>query len=77
VGSAALFEFDVPTGGAMHPAQSHHRYEEMIYGVRRTMTWTVDGVTPEVGPKEAVCVATCSGARAALGLQLLCKQTAF
>jgi hypothetical protein len=67
----------VPTGGAKHPAHSHHQYEETIYGLRRTMTWTVDGVTPEVGSGEAVCVAHCSGAGAALGLQLLFKQTAF
>jgi hypothetical protein len=32
----------------VHPVHSHHRYEETIYGVRRTMMSTVDGVTPEV-----------------------------
>jgi cupin domain len=48
-GSAALFEFDVPAGGPMPPPHSHDRYEETIYGLRGTTTWTVDGVTTEIG----------------------------
>ena len=55
-GAAALFEFDVPAGGPMPPTHSHDRYEETIYGVRGTTTWTVDGVTTEVGPGEAFCI---------------------
>ena len=55
-GTAALFEFDVPAGALMPPAHSHDRYEETIYGVRGTTTWTVDGVTTEVGPGEALCI---------------------
>ena len=56
-GTAALFEFDVPAGGPMPPPHSHDRYEETIYGVRGTTTWTVDDVTTEVGPGEALCIA--------------------
>jgi quercetin dioxygenase-like cupin family protein len=55
-GTAALFEFDVPAGGPMPPAHSHDRYEETIYGVRGTTTWTVDGATTTVGPGEALCI---------------------
>ncbi len=55
-GTAALFEFDVPPEGPMPPAHSHDRYEETIYGVRGTTTWTVDGVTTAVGPGEALCI---------------------
>jgi quercetin dioxygenase-like cupin family protein len=56
-GSAALFEFDVPAGGPMPPPHSHDQYEETIYGLRGTTTWTIDGVTTDVGPGEALCVA--------------------
>jgi quercetin dioxygenase-like cupin family protein len=55
-GTVALFEFDVPAGAPMPPPHSHDRYEETIYGVRGTTTWTVDGVTTDVGPGEALCI---------------------
>jgi quercetin dioxygenase-like cupin family protein len=55
-GSAALFEFDVPAGSRTPPPHSHDRYEETIYGVRGTTTWTVDGLTTDVGPGEALCI---------------------
>jgi mannose-6-phosphate isomerase-like protein (cupin superfamily) len=41
----------------MPPPHSHDRYEETIYGLRGTTTWTVDGVTTEIGPGEALCIA--------------------
>jgi quercetin dioxygenase-like cupin family protein len=56
-GTAALFEFDVPAGGQMPPPHSHDRYEETIYGVRGTTTWTVDGVATDVRPGEALVIA--------------------
>lgn len=55
-GTAALFEFDVPVGARTPPPHSHDRYEETVYGVRGTTTWTVDGVTTDVGPGEALCI---------------------
>lgn len=55
-GTATLFEFDVPAGSPMPPPHSHDRYEETIYGVRGTTTWTVDGVRTEVGPGEALSI---------------------
>jgi quercetin dioxygenase-like cupin family protein len=55
-GTAALFEFDVPAGAPAPPAHSHDRYEETIYGVRGSTSWTVDGVTSEVGVGDALCI---------------------
>jgi quercetin dioxygenase-like cupin family protein len=55
-GSAALFEFDVAAGTPAPPAHSHESWEETIYGVRGTLTWTVDGAATEVGPGEVLCI---------------------
>ena len=55
-GSAALFEIDVPAGSPAPPAHSHDSWEETIYGLRGTLTWTVDGVATEVGPGEVLCI---------------------
>ncbi len=55
-GTAALFEFDVPTGGPAPPAHSHDSWEETIYGLSGTLTWTVDGVATAVGPGEVLCI---------------------
>jgi quercetin dioxygenase-like cupin family protein len=55
-GTAAVFEFDVPAGARVPVAHSHDGYEETIYGVRGSMTWTIDGETVEIGPGEAVCI---------------------
>ena len=43
-GAATLFEFDVPANGHTPPPHSHEGWEETVYGVRGTLTWTVDGV---------------------------------
>jgi quercetin dioxygenase-like cupin family protein len=53
-GAPSLFEFDVPAGARVPIAHSHDGYEETIYGLAGTLTWTVDGVTTEVGPGEAL-----------------------
>jgi quercetin dioxygenase-like cupin family protein len=55
-GSAALFEFDVAAGSPAPPPHSHENWEETIYGLRGTLTWTVEGVATEVGPREALCI---------------------
>ena len=55
-GSAALFEFDVAGETPAPPAHSHDSWEETIYGLRGTLTWTVDGVATEVGPGEVLCI---------------------
>jgi len=55
-GAAALFEFDVAEGTPAPPAHSHDSWEETIYGLRGTLTWTVDGVATDVGPGEVLCI---------------------
>jgi quercetin dioxygenase-like cupin family protein len=55
-GTATLFEFDVPVEGGTPPPHSHDSWEETIYGVRGTLTWTVDGVASAVGPGEVLCI---------------------
>ena len=53
-GSVALFEFSVPAGARVPIAHSHDAYEETIYGLEGTLTWTVDGRQLDVGPGEAL-----------------------
>src|SRR5689334_19520759 len=55
-GSASVFECSVPAGSRMPAPHSHDAFEETIYGLEGTTTWTIDGETVEVGPGEAVCV---------------------
>src|SRR4051812_2118841 len=56
-GSVAAFELVVP--GSMQlpaPAHSHDHYEETIYGIEGTLTWTVEGKAIDVGPGQALCI---------------------
>ena len=55
-GSVALFEFSVPAGARVPIAHSHDAYEETVYGLEGTLTWTVDGRQVDVGPGEALCI---------------------
>ena len=55
-GSVALFEFDVPAGAKVAAAHSHDGYEETIYGLDGTLTWTIEGAPSEVGPGEALFI---------------------
>ena len=55
-GAVALFEFSVPAGARVPIAHSHDAYEETIYGLEGTLTWTVDGRQVDVGPGEALCI---------------------
>ena len=55
-GSVAVFEFDVPAGAKVPVAHSHDAYEETIYGLRGTLTWTVEGTVTEVGPGDVLCI---------------------
>ena len=55
-GSAALFEFDVPAGVPTPPPHSHDAYEETLYGLSGTLTWTVGDVTTTVGPGEVLTI---------------------
>jgi quercetin dioxygenase-like cupin family protein len=55
-GSASVFECYVPTGSRMPAPHRHDAFEETIYGLEGTTTWTIDGETVDVGRGEAVCV---------------------
>ena len=55
-GTVAVFEFDVPAAAGVPFPHSHDGYEETIYGLDGTLTWTIDGAAVEVGPGEAVCI---------------------
>jgi quercetin dioxygenase-like cupin family protein len=55
-GSAALFEFTVPPSAMVPVAHSHDAYEETLYGLDGTLTWTVDGERRDVGPGDVLCI---------------------
>jgi quercetin dioxygenase-like cupin family protein len=55
-GAVALFEFDVPAGARVPIPHSHDSYEETIYGLDGVLTWTVEGVSTDVGPGEVLCI---------------------
>lgn len=55
-GSASVFECHVPANSRMPAPHSHDGFEETIYGLKGTTTWTIDSKTVEVAPGQAVCV---------------------
>jgi quercetin dioxygenase-like cupin family protein len=55
-GSASVFECRVPANSRMPLPHSHDGFEETIYGLEGTTTWTIDGEPVGVGPGEAMCV---------------------
>lgn len=55
-GSVAIFEFDVPAGAKVAGAHSHDGYEETIYGIEGALTWTVDGVSTDVGAGDVLFI---------------------
>jgi len=55
-GSVAIHEFDVPAGGELPLAHSHDAYEETIYGVKGTITFTIEGAPVDIGPGDAVLI---------------------
>jgi quercetin dioxygenase-like cupin family protein len=55
-GSVSVFECHVPADSVMAAPHSHDGFEETIYGLEGTTTWTIDGETIYVGPGDAVCV---------------------
>ena len=55
-GSASVFECFVPADSKMPAPHSHDAFEETIYGLEGVTTWSVDGRTLDIGPREATCV---------------------
>ena len=55
--SVSVFELLVPVGQKLAaPAHMNDAYEEVLYGIEGTLTWTVDGTPIEVGPGQALCI---------------------
>jgi quercetin dioxygenase-like cupin family protein len=56
-GSVSVFEFTVPAGQKLAaPAHKNNAYEEVLYGMKGVLTWTVDGKPIAVGPGQALCI---------------------
>jgi quercetin dioxygenase-like cupin family protein len=56
-GTMSVFEFLVPPNYKIPgPAHSNDGYEEMVYGVEGTLTWTVNNIDVQVGPGQALCI---------------------
>jgi len=56
-GRMSVFEFTVPAGQKLAaPAHKNDAFEEVLYGIQGTLTWTVDGTPYEVGPGQALCI---------------------
>ena len=55
-GTVAIHEFEVAAGAGLPLAHSHDAYEETIYGLKGTITFTVEGTVIDVGPGDAFCI---------------------
>ena len=55
-GSVTVFECAVPAGAKVPAPHSHDGFEETVYGLEGTCTWTVDGETHDVGPGDVICI---------------------
>lgn len=55
-GALTAFEFAVPPQARVMAAHSHDAYDETVYGVAGTLTWTVAGDEIEVGPGEVLFI---------------------
>src|ERR1700693_1395906 len=56
-GTVSVFEVLVPVGQKLAaPAHTNDAYEEILYGIKGVLTWTVDGTPIEVGPGQALCI---------------------
>jgi quercetin dioxygenase-like cupin family protein len=55
-GPVSIFEFDIPPGASFPIPHRHDGYDETIYGLEGTMTWTVGGTSTDVGPGDALFI---------------------
>ena len=56
-GSVSVFEVTVPAGQKLAaPAHKNETYEETLYGIAGTLTWTINGKAIDVGPGQAICI---------------------
>ncbi|MBN9383039.1 MAG: cupin domain-containing protein [Chitinophagaceae bacterium] len=55
-GTAAMFEFTVPSGARVPAPHYHEHFDETIYGVEGIMTFTVDDKAIDIGPGETLFI---------------------
>lgn len=55
-GSVTVFECVIPVGSKAAIPHSNDAFEETVYGLEGTSTWTIDGRTLEIGPGESTCI---------------------
>jgi quercetin dioxygenase-like cupin family protein len=54
--SVTVFECSVPANARMPAPHSHDGFEETVYGLDGTTTYTIDGEDVELGPGGCVCI---------------------
>jgi quercetin dioxygenase-like cupin family protein len=55
-GAATVFECEIASGARVPAPHSHDAFEETVYGLRGSTTFTVDGETIEVEVGDALCI---------------------
>ena len=55
-GHLTMFEFLVPNGAKVPLPHYHESFDEVIYGLEGTMTFTVDGKTVELGQGQSLFI---------------------
>jgi quercetin dioxygenase-like cupin family protein len=55
-GAATVFECEIRPDARVPAAHSHDGFEETVYGLAGTTTFTVDGETREIGVGDALCI---------------------
>jgi quercetin dioxygenase-like cupin family protein len=56
-GALSAFECEVPAGARMPAPHSHDAFDETIYGLAGTVTFTIDGIDHDIGPGDIAFVA--------------------
>src|ERR1051325_4851973 len=52
-GAMAMFEFTVPAGARVPVPHSHSHYDETIYGLAGTLTFTIEGKPHDISPGQS------------------------
>ena len=55
-GSVTVFECSVPAGARVPAPHSHDAFDETVYVLEGTCTWTVDGEELELGAGQSACI---------------------
>jgi quercetin dioxygenase-like cupin family protein len=55
-GSVTVFECYVPANARVPAPHSHNGFEETVYGLKGTLTFTIEGERVEIGPGQGVCI---------------------